>query len=153
MKIGKELKRGVSRRSFASTGLKDGTRRNEKTGKDFKSHILNSKTELVLEELNEIKGKIEVKGNALLEYLTWENFLDYREAIKEFMEIYVKESHILKEIAGQGIKGRRKIYTLIDKVDEELDKLAEAVLEGESGKIKAASSISEIRGLLIDVLR
>ncbi|UMZ75239.1 YaaR family protein [Natranaerofaba carboxydovora] len=154
VKIDKELlKRNVSRGSLPSTQSKKDSNQVEKPAKEFRFQMARSKANLVLEELKMLKAEIEEKGNNLADNLTWERFLDYKNTVKEFMEIYIKENHLLKETPGVGVRGRKKVYTLVNKVDEELNKLADAVLEGESGRIQAVSSITEIRGLLMDVFR
>lgn len=153
MRVNKDLKRRTLSQDVLALDSKKRTGESPRIGKDFKSYMLSSEASIVKEELERLKEKIEEKGSQLMEHLTWENFLGYRDAVKEFMEIYVKKNHVLKEVTGIGFRDKRKIYTLIDKVDQELDKIKDAVLEGEGGKIKAISSITEIRGLLMDVFR
>ncbi len=154
VKINKDLlKRDVSRSNISSVGGSKRSSQIDKPNKNFKFLMTKSRAKMVIEELKALKGEIEEKGDMLLDQLTWERFLDYRASVKEFMEIFVKENHMLKETTGMGVKGRQKVYTLIDKVDKELDKLANAVLEGEDGRIEAMASITEIRGLLMDVFR
>jgi hypothetical protein len=48
-------------------------------------------------------------------------------------------------------KGRHRVYGIIHLVDEDLDKLAEALMKDEKDHLEILRLIDDIRGMLIDI--
>jgi Protein of unknown function (DUF327). len=49
------------------------------------------------------------------------------------------------------LNGRKKIYTIVDKVNEKLEMMTKEFIEGNKKNIDLLSAIEEIRGLLVDI--
>ena len=76
----------------------------------------------------------------------------YRAKIKEFMNEITTHSHTFSRENFLDRKGRHRVYGIIHQVDEDLDKLAEALLSEEKDHLEILRLIDEIRGMLIDIL-
>lgn len=76
----------------------------------------------------------------------------YRATIKTFLNEVLSRSHQFSRENFLDKKGRHRVYGIIRLVDENLDKLAEALMQDEKDNISILNTIGEIRGLLLDIL-
>lgn len=76
----------------------------------------------------------------------------YRASIKGFLNEVLSRSHEFSRENFLDKKGRHRVYGIIRLVDENLDKLAEALMMDEKDNIEILNTIGEIRGLLLDIL-
>ena len=49
-------------------------------------------------------------------------------------------------------RGRHRVYSLVKKVDKELDELTKDFLDIEGNRIKILQRLDDIKGMLLDVL-
>ncbi|MBQ2089940.1 MAG: YaaR family protein, partial [Lachnospiraceae bacterium] len=75
----------------------------------------------------------------------------YRGLIKDFLNEVVNRSHKFSRENFLDRRGRHRVYGIVKLVDENLDKLAEALVADEIDHIEILSRIDEIRGLLLDI--
>ncbi|WKC57818.1 YaaR family protein [Borrelia sp. P9F1] len=101
----------------------------------------------MLDEINDI-------GEKLLSEPSRQNVILYKKTISEFLSVVVSSSVSLKEQKG-GSTGelKRPKYCIIKIINEKLDKLAYSVLQNQGSQIKLLSSLEEIQGLLVNLLR
>ncbi|MDI6704012.1 MAG: YaaR family protein [bacterium] len=141
----------------SSTRLKQGRVSAKKTGK------VEGKGSVFLEELGSVQEAQEKKvldgilrdvdevGRILIDVPTYPNLLQYKEKVKEFMEEVLERLYRSKERIGRSLAARQKVYTLIERIDQELDSLTEELLKSQSKQIDLASKVDGIRGMLVDL--
>lgn len=102
------------------------------------------------DKLSEILSEIDEAADKLKESLNLQDLLKYKKLVKKFLQEatenmlrYTKKEHV-------DLKGRKRIYSLVEKVDKELERLTEEFLK-ESKKLELLKMIDDIRGLLIDI--
>lgn len=76
----------------------------------------------------------------------------YRQLIKDFINEVVYRSHEFSRENFLDKRGRHRVYGIVRLVDENLDKLAEALLKDEKDNIEILNLVDEIRGLLLDII-
>lgn len=76
----------------------------------------------------------------------------YRNAVASFMEHVVRSALSLEERQSGPSVSRRKKFTLIKIIDQELQKLAAGVLANQQGAFDVLARIDEIHGLLVDLV-
>jgi uncharacterized protein len=103
------------------------------------------------EELDGIMRQIDEIGRELAKRCTWRLLMNYKERIRKFLEIVVKNSYQTKERQGFDQRGRVKIYKLISQIERRLADLAEEVMQQEVDHLKILEKIGDIRGLLLNL--
>ena len=120
---------------------------------DFKftlvSHIKESELQAKLEGLMK---EIEEEGQRIARHKDIRDLKRYRAKIKEFMNEVTTRSYAFSRENYLDRKGRHRVYGIIHLVDEELDKLAEALVADEKDHLAILQMIDDIRGMLIDIL-
>ncbi len=120
---------------------------------DFKftlvSHIQESELQAKLEGLMK---EIEEEGQRIARHKDIRDLKRYRAKIKEFMNEVTTRSYAFSRENYLDRKGRHRVYGIIHLVDEELDKLAEALVADEKDHLEILRLIDDIRGMLIDIL-
>lgn len=120
---------------------------------DFKftlvSHIQESELQAKLEGLMK---EIEAEGQRIARHKDIRDMKRYRAKIKEFMNEITTRSYSFSRENFLDRKGRHRVYGIIHLVDEELDKLAEALMEEEKDHLEILRLIDDIRGMLIDII-
>ncbi len=132
----------------------DATEAVKNTGNDdFKftlvSHLQESELQAKLEGLMK---EIESEGQRIARRKDIRDMKRYRAKIKEFMNEITTHSHTFSRENFLDRKGRHRVYGIIHQVDEDLDKLAEALLSEEKDHLEILRLIDEIRGMMIDIL-
>ena len=107
--------------------------------------------EMDTERLNQLVEDIDEQGKILAQSMTVEDMRDYKKKVKEFLSEAVKYGLKLQQSRGFNRGGRMRIYKTVQKVDEKLLELTDAVINKQEKGIKVLSLIGEIRGLLVDL--
>ena len=102
--------------------------------------------------LTSMMEAITMQGDKLARKRDIKDMKRYRGLIKEFMNEITTHSHTFSRENFLDRKGRHRVYGIIHQVDEDLDKLAEALLSEEKDHLEILRLIDEIRGMLIDIL-
>ncbi len=121
--------------------------------KAFKNKLMEIEQEHIREELKILYDKIESQTNKLQDSLFIEDLVQYKELVREFLDISVNNSHVFyKENSLDRRGGRHRIYSLVKKVDKELDELTKDFLDIEGNRIRILQRLDDIKGMLLDVL-
>ncbi|ANF33737.1 UDP-N-acetylenolpyruvoylglucosamine reductase [Borrelia turicatae] len=122
--------------------------------REDKHFIVFENGEFNLELIKDMLDKINDVGEKLLSEPSRQNVIFYKKTIGEFLSIVLSFSISLKEQKG-GNSGelKRPKYRIIRIINEKLDRLAYSVLQNQVSQIKLLSSIEEIQGLLINLLK
>ena len=95
---------------------------------------------------------ITTQGELIARHMDIRDMKKYRGLIRDFMNEVVYRSHKFSRENFLDRKGRHRVYGIIRLIDENLDKLAEALVSEEKNHIMILEKIGEIRGLLLDIL-
>jgi uncharacterized protein YaaR (DUF327 family) len=77
----------------------------------------------------------------------------YKGAVKKFLHYVVENSYAVEEqIGGINILKRTK-YTLLQVVDQKLERLAAGILAGQTAQLELLARIDEISGILVNLLQ
>ncbi|AHH10406.1 DUF327 family protein [Borrelia coriaceae] len=122
--------------------------------REEKHFIVFENGEFNIELIKDMLDKINDIGERLLSEPSRQNVIVYKKTIGEFLSIVLSFSISLKEQKG-GNNGelKRPKYRIIKIINEKLDRLAYSVLQNQISQIKLLSSLEEIQGLLVNLLR
>jgi len=118
----------------------------------FKSKLNEIEQEHIRDELKLLYNKIEIQTDKLQDRLFIEDLVQYKELVKDFLDISVNNSHIFYKENSLDRRGRHRVYSLVKKVDKELDELTQDFLDIENNRIKILQRLDDIKGMLLDVL-
>ena len=117
----------------------------------FREVMSTRRDEMDVERLNRLMEDVDAQGKVLAQSMTVEDLRDYKKKVKEFLSEAVKYGLKIQQSRGFNRGGRMKIYKIVQKVDDKLLELTDAVINKQEKGIKVLSLIGEIRGLLLDV--
>ncbi len=100
--------------------------------------------EIVLENIDQLGKKLRDKPSLL-------NLKNYKAAIRGFMHASLKDTYTVDHKNFVDRFGRRRIYLLVAKIDAELEKLTEMILQEQDSTLELTAKLDEIRGLLLDI--
>ena len=101
---------------------------------------------------SELQAKIELEGQRIARHKDIRDMKRYRAKIKEFMNEVTARSYSFSRENFLDRRGRHRVYGIIHLIDEDLDKLAGALMEEEKDHLEILRLIDDIRGMLIDIL-
>ncbi|NLY29926.1 MAG: YaaR family protein [Firmicutes bacterium] len=94
---------------------------------------------------------IDEAAEALRRSVTLRNLKRYKELVREFIRMLTARAYAVQREAGFDRYGHRRLYTIVAKIDAELEALTREVMEAQSDQIDWVSRLDEIRGLLLDI--
>jgi uncharacterized protein YaaR (DUF327 family) len=114
-----------------------------------------------------LQDALQSAGNDLKDRPFPEEIRRYKGAARRFLRYVVEKGYVTEQHTGiprclrpgyQGAHGRpeaqeRKTYTIIQVVDEKLERLAAGILSGQMSQLKVLAGVEEINGILIDLLK
>lgn len=103
-------------------------------------------------KVSALMSEISEQGKKISKHTDVSDMRKYRRLIKDFINEVVYRSHEFSRENFLDRKGRHRVYGIIRLVDENLDKLAEALLQDEKDNIEILNLVDEIRGLLLDII-
>lgn len=117
----------------------------------FREVMSTRRDEMDVERLNRLMEDVDAQGKVLAQSMTVEDLREYKKKVKEFLSEAVKHGLKIQQSRGFNRGGRMKMYKIVQKVDDKLLELTDAVINKQEKGIKVLSLIGEIRGLLLDV--
>lgn len=118
---------------------------------DFKKKLENLKQEQIRDELKTLFSKIEHQTSKLQDRLFIEDLVEYKKLVRDFLDISVNNSHIFYKENSLDRRGRHRVYSMVKKVDTELDELTKDFLDIENNRLRILNRLDNIRGLLLDI--
>lgn len=118
----------------------------------FKTKLSNLEEGEIRLALKNLYEKIEAKNSSLQDSLFIEDLIEYKDLVKKFLGISVKNSHVFFKENSLDRRGRHRIFSLVKKVNLELDGLTQDFLNIEENRIKILKKLDNISGLLLDIL-
>lgn len=119
---------------------------------EFLKRFEKIKSDDVRIELENIFEEIINKSEMLEETLSLKNLMEYKKLVKDFMGIAVENSHVFSQKNSLDRRGRRRVYSMINQVDRELDSITRDFVTNHVDHANVLNSIDVIRGLLVDIM-
>lgn len=110
------------------------------------------KSDDVRSELEGIFKKIIEKSDSLKDNLSIKSVMEYKNLVKNFMEIAAENSHVFSQQSSLDRRGRHRVYSMIKQVYKELDSITKEFLTNHVDHAKVLTNIDVIRGMLIDIM-
>ncbi|MBE5897723.1 MAG: YaaR family protein [Lachnospiraceae bacterium] len=128
------------------------TAKTPESGENFKFTLTSAIEDAELQQkLDGMLTDITKQGELIARHMDIRDMKKYRGLIKDFLNEVVNRSHKFSRENFLDRRGRHRVYGIVKLVDENLDKLAEALVADEIDHIEILSRIDEIRGLLLDI--
>jgi len=118
----------------------------------FKLKLNELEQDQIRTELKNLYDKIETQSTKLSDKLFIDDLINYKKLVKEFLNITVNNSHIFFKENSLDRRGRHRVYSLVKKVDQELDELTQEFLDIENKRINILKRLNDIQGILMDIM-
>lgn len=118
----------------------------------FKTKLGELEQEEIRVKLETLYSDIEKQTSRLQDSLFIDDLIKYKKLVKEFLDISVNNSHIFFKENSLDRRGRHRVFSLVKKVDLELDQLTEDFLQIESNRIDILTRLDSISGILMDIM-
>ena len=118
---------------------------------DFSSEFEDQRSSASHEQLQRPLDQIDEQGAKLTKTPTYDELIEYRSLIKNFVGTVVSQMYDVSTQSGWDRMGRQKVYTTVRKIDTELENMAEKIRLGQSDQLDVVASHDAIRGMLVDL--
>ncbi len=157
--LDKQLKDSLSGFKTTEGGEAGATAAPGEEAEDFKKTIKKREFELLDMEVQELVEEVTERGEQLKENQTPENAHRYKQAMASFMKKALKLSRKVEVKRGKRSlslsdlqKNDEKKHRIVEKIDERMDKLTEALVSRQEENIDVAGHVDQIKGLVIDLV-
>lgn len=118
---------------------------------DFQAALLTAHQSVTRAEWDHMFARIEELGQVLSDDPTLAKVARYRDAVKSLLETVVRGGLRLDNDVVSDRRGRRKVFSVIQEIDDHLLTLWKTLIEGQQGPLLLLDLIGEIKGLLISL--
>ena len=146
----KDVNKSLSKSGKAQKIKRTSHRKVDAVSKTFKSLILNNDSEYSEEVLKALLEEAVNAGNEFVKMPTMPNLKLYKSRIEKYMQYVVDKLYVYNEEVS---KNQKKLYRIMDKVNEYVHNLTKMLLENEKSTIAYMAKVDEIRGLLMDIYK
>lgn len=80
------------------------------------------------------------------------NLKSYKAAVRSFLKQVLNATYEVSERRFIDRVGRRRLFIIVDRIDEQLEQLTQMVIDKQDTTLDLASKLDEIRGLLLDII-
>ena len=119
---------------------------------DFSFTLNRIASEGLAQRLEGLIGNITVMGKKIAEHRNINDLKQYRALVRDFINEVVTNSHEFSRENFLDRRGRHRVYGIVRLVNQELDALAQDLLQNEKNHIEILARIDEIHGLLLDMV-
>lgn len=152
MKIDRNISSTInSRGQRTENDALDTNRVNAKDEVQFREKLSEINHQEIKERLDKLFTIIDEQGQRLKKSLDKNDLMEYKKRVKDFLRILNKEFSRAKQSFSWDRRGNMKTYTIIEKIDNNLDSLKELFMEEQADALKVLKRVDEIRGLLMDL--
>jgi uncharacterized protein YaaR (DUF327 family) len=116
------------------------------TAPAFEAQLATARRSLAHQDLDRLYLDVEEQGRRLLEKPNVAELGRYKERVRAFVDYVVKNGLKLKSSVSA-----RELHQIVDRVDEELLGLADALLAKEQGLMELGGKIDQINGMMLDL--
>lgn len=103
------------------------------------------------QSLNKLLAEVDEKAARLKKQQTVRALREYKDAVGRFMKEATRRTYQVKEETGWDRRGNHRSLTTITRVNEELEKLTEMVLDQQKDELGILKKLEDIRGMLVDI--
>lgn len=123
----------------------------QEEGIHFKEKLSEINQQEIKERLDKLFCIVEEQGKKLQKSLDKKDMIEYKKRVKDFLRILNKEFVRAKQSFSWDRRGNMKSYTIIEKINVNLEALQELFLEEQADALEVLKKIDEVRGLLMDL--
>lgn len=146
------LKVGTMNVSTPFDILRDSNSKVFEKDNDFSEELFRQSDEGVShEEMEAMLKKIDQQAGKLSKSPTYDELKAYRTLIKNFVSAAVSNMYEVNTSAGWDRMGRQRVFTIVRKIDNKLEEMAEKIRLGQSAQLDIVASHDAIRGMLVDL--
>lgn len=142
---------GMTTQGSSITVLRMNDERTREADADFSAELLDQEEALTAEQLDKLLKQIDEQGARLSKTPTYDELRSYRNLIQRFVGEAVNNMYEMTNQSGWDRMGRRKVYTVVRKIDKKLEEMAEKIRLGQADQLAIIASHDAIRGLLVDL--
>lgn len=117
----------------------------------FKEKLSEINQQEIKERLDKLFSIVEEQGKKLQKSLDKKDMIEYKKRVKDFLRILNKEFVRAKQSFSWDGRGNMKSYTIVEKINVNLEVLQELFLEEQADALEVLKKVDEIRGLLMDL--
>ncbi|MBT3276071.1 MAG: YaaR family protein [Spirochaetales bacterium] len=103
--------------------------------------------------LEEMLDSVHSIGDQVKDNATYATIGKYRGAVRSFMKYVLENALVVEERNSSPNILRQKKFTLVQVINQKLDRLASGLLAGQREALDVLAGIDEINGLLVDLTR
>lgn len=100
---------------------------------------------------DQLLNQIDEAGKRLLDQPSMATLRNYRAAVRGFLKEALAGSYQMKGESRWDWRGNRRVFCVVQRINQALEELTTAVLEKNTEPITLMAKIDEIRGLLVDL--
>jgi hypothetical protein len=115
------------------------------------SILLEDKKEEIYRKVSELLSNVDKEAENLKREQNYHALLRYKESVREFMDYVIENVYRIKERMGIPLKKKRKIYVIVECVNEALEALAQQILKEQVDCMQILARVDQIKGLLLDL--
>ncbi|NLW59452.1 MAG: YaaR family protein [Firmicutes bacterium] len=123
----------------------------EHVGKGAFKQILRTAGEQEAADWDQLLSRVDETGKRLLNEPSMATLRSYRAAVRDFLKKAIGGSYEMKEESRWDRRGNRRVFCVVQKINQTLEELTTEVLTKNADTIALLAKIDEIRGLLIDL--
>ncbi|HHW11833.1 MAG TPA: YaaR family protein [Firmicutes bacterium] len=123
----------------------------EHEGKVAFKQILRTAGEQEATGWDQLLNRVDEAAKKLVNQPSMATLRSYRAAVRDFMKKAISGSYQMKGESRWDRRGNRRVFCVVQKINQALEELTTAVLEKNAETITLMAKIDEIRGLLIDL--
>ncbi len=140
-----------SRESQSDKGLSESSKINSKVEVQFRERLSEINHQEIKDRLDKLFLIIDEQGERLKKSLDKKDLIEYKKRVKDFLRILNKEFTKAKQSFSWDRRGNMKTYTIVEKLDKNLEALQELFMEEQADALKVLKKVDQIRGLLMDL--
>lgn len=118
----------------------------------FGRSLSDAQDDLSAQRIEQLRGKIERQGARLAEKMDLAHLQEYRELISMLLTELTRQAYQYHQSDQFDASGHYQSMGLIQKVNQTLDDMAQALVQEEKETLVLLEMVDDIRGLLIDLL-
>ena len=122
------------------------------TQADFNFTLNKLSDDGLAKRLNGLIGEITAHGKRLADHMDIKDMKHYRSLISDFINEVVTHSHEFTRENFLDRRGRHRVYGIVKLVNQDLDDLAQELLQKEKDHLAILNKTDEITGLLLDMV-
>jgi uncharacterized protein YaaR (DUF327 family) len=105
-----------------------------------------------MEILTKMSQDIVKQGEVLAQRYDIEELKRYKRMLSEFMAEAVRHSYEFSKRPTRDGRGRHHVYAIVKRINEKLEKITQDILSQQVEQIQLIADISDINGMLVDLL-